>query len=134
MDIRETLKSYFAKQKNILCAYLFGSFASGKENKFSDIDIAVFFDDLTPRKEYSRFILSITDDLSALLDRNIDIAVLNNADSFLKFQVVKKGERIYERPDRRKRDFEARAIIEYFDFLPIRERLEAALISGIKGA
>jgi predicted nucleotidyltransferase len=134
MNIRETVRSYFAQQENILCAYLFGSFAARKENKFSDIDIAVLFDELMPRKEYSRLILSMMDSLSLILDRNVDIVVLNNADSFLKFQVIKKGERIYERPDRRKRDFEAMAVIEYFDFLPVRERLEAAVISGIKGA
>jgi len=134
MSIKEAVRSYFAEQKNVLCVYLFGSAATGKENKFSDIDIAVLFDELTPRKEYSRLILLMMDSLSAVLDRDVDIVVLNSANSFLKFQIIKNGARIYERPDRRKRDFEAIAIIEYFDFLPVREKLEAALISGIKGA
>lgn len=134
MNIKETVRDYFAKQKDALCVYLFGSVAAGKENRFSDVDIAVLFDERTPHEEYSRRVLSMMDELSGLLDKDVDIVVLNAAASFLKFQIIKSGVRIYERPDRRGRDFESAAVIEYFDFFPIRNKLEAALINGIKGA
>ena len=132
MNIREAIRDYFAKQKDVLCVYLFGSVASGKENRFSDVDIAVLFDKRAPREEYSRRVLLMMDELSGLLDKNVDMVALNDAASFLKFQVIKSGERIYESLDRHSRDFESAAIIEYFDFFPIRTRLEAAMISGIK--
>ena len=134
MDIKETIRDYFAKQKDALCVYLFGSVATGKENRFSDVDIAVLFDDRASRDEYSRRVLFMMDELSILLDKNVDIVVLNEASSFLKFQIIKSGVRIYEHPDRHSRDFESAAVIEYFDYLPTRNRLEAAMISGIKGA
>ncbi len=134
MDIKEAVRDYFAKQKDALCVYLFGSVAAGKENKFSDVDIAVLFDDRASHEEYSRRALLMMNEWSGLLDKNVDIVVLNDAASFLKFQIIKSGMRIYERPDRHSRHFESAAIVEYFDFFPIRNRLEAAMISGIKGA
>ncbi len=44
MNIKNTIRNYFSKQKHVLCVYLFGSAITGKENKFSDVDIAVLFD------------------------------------------------------------------------------------------
>ena len=73
------------------------------------------------------------DEISRLIDRNVDIVVLNKASSFLKFQIIQSGTRIYERPDRAEHHFEAYAISEYLDFLPIREQLETALIHRVKG-
>lgn len=132
MEIRKAIKSYVAKEKDILCVYLFGSAASGKENKFSDVDIAILFDNSISRENYSQRALSVMDGLSSVLDRNVDIVILNTANSFLKFRVIKTGVRLYERQGRGSRLFEARSVIEYFDFLPIRERLEKTLIANIR--
>ena len=132
MEIKKAIKSYAKKQKDILCVYLFGSTASGKENKFSDVDIAVLFDDNVGQEEYGQRMLSMMDDLSMELDKNVDIVVLNRANSFLRFKIIKSGIRVYERPDRGSRLFEARSVVEYFDFLPIREMLEKALIANIR--
>jgi hypothetical protein len=132
MEIKKAIKNYMTKESDILCVYLFGSTASGKENKFSDVDIAVLFDDTVGQEKYSQRALSVMDGLSVVLDKNVDIIVLNTANSFLKFRIIKTGTRIYERPDRGSRYFEARSIIEYFDFFPIREMLEKALIANVK--
>jgi len=132
MQIKEMIKSYAEKRKDILCVYLFGSIVSGKQNKFSDVDIAILFDDSVRQEEYSQSGLSLIDALSAVLDKNVDVVILNNANSFLKFRIIKTGIRVYERPNRGSRLFEARSVIEYFDFLPIREMLEKALINNIR--
>lgn len=132
MLIKKTLIDYFIHQKDILCVYLFGSTSAGKENRFSDVDIAVLFAPDVPAKEYSSKSLLLINDLSRLLDKNVDVVVLNKATCFLKFQILQKGSRIYENPKRTRHDFETRAIMEYFDFLPIRKRLETALINHIK--
>jgi len=134
IKVKGALINYFTGQKDILCVYLFGSSATGRENRFSDIDIAVLFSSEVLEKQYTRKSLLIVDDLSRILDKDVDAVVLNKAASFLKFQVIKDGVRIYEHQRRRSRDFEARAIMEYFDFLPVRKKLEAALISSIKEA
>lgn len=134
MDIKDTIRDYFVTKKNVLCVYLFGSVATRKESKFSDVDIAVLFGTDVSQEEYSQKSLSIMDELSRILDRDIDVVVLNKASSFLKFQIIKYGLRIYEHPERTEHGFEARTIVEYLDFLPLRRRLETALINNIKGA
>lgn len=93
--------------------------------------MAVLFTNDVPREEYSHRSLQSVDDLSRMLDKEVDVVALNSADSFLKFQILKNGLRIYERQDRNGRDFEARAMMEYFDFLPVRRRLEEAFVRHI---
>lgn len=132
MALKETITEYFTKQKDTVCVYLFGSTAAGKAHRSSDVDIAVLFGRDVPREEYSGRAILIADELSRQLDKNIDVAVLNSAGSFMKFQVIKNGIRIYEHKERRNREFEARTIAEYFDFLPIRRKMEGALIKHIK--
>ena len=132
MKNKNALKDYFSTQKEILCVYLFGSQARGRVNTYSDIDIAVLFEPNLTQEERTERRLSLMDNLSSILDKDVDVVVLNEASSFLRFQVIKEGRRIYERSDRSEHSFEARAIVEYFDFLPIRRRLETAMLNNIK--
>ncbi|PIP19532.1 MAG: nucleotidyltransferase [Candidatus Omnitrophica bacterium CG23_combo_of_CG06-09_8_20_14_all_41_10] len=132
MKIQEAVKDYFSGQKDVVSVYLFGSTATGKTHSTSDVDIAVFFQSSLPQEEQSSRSLLMMDELSRILDKNIDIVVLNSANSFLKFQIIKSGLRLCEDKERKSRGFEARAIMEYFDFLPIRNRLEEALVNNIK--
>lgn len=76
--------------------------------------------------------LYIMDDLSSILDKNVDVVVMNEASCFLSFQIIKNGVKIHERADRIDHSFEARTIVEYFDFIPVRRRLEEALVNRIK--
>ncbi|MEW5758196.1 MAG: nucleotidyltransferase domain-containing protein [Candidatus Omnitrophota bacterium] len=131
-DIKEKLNGYFSAQRKIKFAYLFGSAASNKTNKFSDIDIAVFLNENISIQEYSDRKLSIMNDLSKIFDKNIDIVILNNANSFLKYQVLKNGVEVYESYKGANRNFKVYAVLEYFDFLFIRRNMEDALIRRIK--
>ncbi len=45
------LRDYISKQEHVRLAYLFGSAATGKAGKLSDIDIAVLLDDLLSKKQ-----------------------------------------------------------------------------------
>lgn len=133
MDIKNVIHQYFSCQKDILCVYLFGSFAKNKDNQFSDIDVAILFNENTAKEQYSTRILSFIDELSKLTNKEIDAVALNSSNTFLKYQIIKEGLRLFE-STRPGRDFEAKAIIEYFDYIPIRKRLEKGLINKIKGA
>jgi len=132
MEIKELVREYFSGQKDVVCAYLFGSTVTGKTHEASDVDIAVLFQPSLPQEEQSSRSLLIMDELSQILSKDIDVVVLNSANSFLKFQVIKNGLRICEDEERKSRGFEARTIMEYFNFLPIKNRLEEALINNIK--
>lgn len=128
------LKGYFSTQKEVLCVYLFGSQAKGKQNNYSDVDIAVLFEPNLTQEERTEKRLSLMDNLSSILNKDVDVVALNDANSFLRFQVIKEGQRIYERSDRDEHNFEANTIVEYFDFLPIRQRLETTMMNNIKRA
>lgn len=130
---KDKIRDYFSHQEKVVCVYLFGSTAKDKENKFSDVDIAVLLDVEADREGYTRRHLFFMDELSRILDKDVDVVVLNEAASFLKFHIIKEGIKVYERTDRVEHNFEARTIVEYLDFLPIRRRLEAALINNIRG-
>lgn len=132
-DVEKVLKNYFVKRKHVLCVYLFGSTAVGRENKFSDVDVAVLFDAEVNQEKFSEESLSIMDDLSSILNKDVDVIILNKSGSFLKYQIFKNGLRVYERWDRVDHSFEVKTIMEYFDFFPVRQRLEKALINCIKG-
>jgi hypothetical protein len=92
----------------------------------------VLFDDRLPPSRYADRQVAIMGAVSGSVGREIDVVVLNRASSFLKFQVIKEGVRIYERHGRIGRAFEARAILEYFDYLPIKTRIENAMIKRMK--
>lgn len=130
--VAKPLQDYFSRQKQVLCVYLFGSQIKGKENIYSDVDIAVLFQPNLTQKERTEKRLSLMDELCSILNKDVDVVILNEASTFLKFQVIKEGEKIYERPDRSEHSFEAKAIVEYFDFLPIRRSLETAMLNNIK--
>lgn len=127
-----TIRNFLKKDAFILAAYLFGSQAAGRADKDSDVDIGVLFDERLPPGRYAGRQLAIADGVSRFAGREADVVVLNRAPSFLKFQILKEGVRIYEKPGRNGRSFEARAVLEYFDYLPIKTQIENALIKRIK--
>ena len=116
----------------MVCLYLFGSIAAKKDNTKSDVDIGILFDGSVPKEQYTGRILNYMDRLSRQLDREIDCVVLNNAATVIKFQIIKNGDRLYERLNRKDHQFEVNAMLEYFDFLPIKNRLEASMLAHIR--
>ncbi len=74
-----------AKKYGLELVLLFGSFANGKAHKNSDLDIAVLGEKNISFEEY----LDLTGELSKIFHKNIDLAVLNEANPLLLFQVSK---------------------------------------------
>lgn len=130
----ESIKKIIKNNSSVLAVYLFGSQARGKSNKYSDIDIAVLFDNKIRREEYTDRQIALMNFLSKSLKRETDVVVLNRAPLFLRYLILKEGKKIYERPGRDEHRFEAMAIVQYFDFLPVKTRIENALLSKIREA
>lgn len=128
------IKAVIKKDNSVLVAYLFGSQIKDKANKYSDIDIAVLFDNKVDKKNYTDKQIALASGLSEALNKEIDIIILNQASLFLKYHILKEGMKIYEKPGRNEHNFEALAIIQYFDFLPIKSRIENGILSKIKEA
>jgi len=80
-----------AKKFQLKLIVIFGSFASGKNREYSDLDIGVlgskdvFFDEQ----------IVLTNELSQIFNKNIDLSVLNRANPLLLFQASKNPILIY---------------------------------------
>ena len=79
------LKSYFQSLEDISFVFLFGSWASGRTFKESDVDIAIYFKD-----EYSfERVKNIWSDLEDLLKKDIDLITLNTAPPLIGYSAIR---------------------------------------------
>lgn len=136
--LKETITNFLDPLPYIRFAYLFGSLASGSAGVLSDIDIAVFFDEtIDGRKEAYGPECQLPPDLEQILGQPVDLAVLNTASVFLRYQVLKKGELLFCRSEKERIRFHEETIRSYLDFLPFRavqnQYLEKRLAQGVFG-
>ncbi|MFH1413078.1 MAG: nucleotidyltransferase domain-containing protein [bacterium] len=82
-----------AKKLQLKLIVIFGSFASGKHRKDSDLDIAVLGSKEVSFNEQ----ISLTNELSLIFNKNIDLSILNRANPLLLFQASKNPILLYGR-------------------------------------
>ena len=93
-EIQTKLTEYFSQKTEIDTVILFGSFAKGKANSHSDIDVAVHSKTPLGYNELS----SIQSDLALLCKREIDLADLSKAEGIFLYQIMTTGIRIKTDP------------------------------------
>ena len=112
-EIVGRIKEYLDKRKEVLFAYIFGSFV--KSDEFSDIDIALYVDgDFSLKYEFE-----IEDDLEAILKIPVDVRVINNAPVSFSYGVLKDGLLIKDNDIRS--DFQVMKFKEYMDYVHLRD-------------
>lgn len=114
-QIMNVLNNYLDADNNILFAYLFGSYAKGKEKESSDIDIAVYLQDIN-KNNYFDYKIKIKLDLEDILKHEIDIVILNFAPPFLKHQVISYGKLLKSNDNKKLNEFKIRSFYEYCDY------------------
>lgn len=113
-EIKSRLSPLF-KRKRLRLVILFGSAASGKTHRGSDIDIAFLF-------EKSVDILELTNTVIRLLHNdNVDVIDLRRASPLLKFSVVKKGKLLFEKNPGKFNEFCSLAFRMYVDTQKLRD-------------
>ncbi len=85
MKIIEELEHFLKNDPNVLFAVIFGSYATKKHKRDSDIDIGIYFAEPPEGLDLLDFIHK----LSELTGRDVDIVVLNRASAFLRHQAMK---------------------------------------------
>ncbi|MEK7448668.1 MAG: nucleotidyltransferase domain-containing protein [Planctomycetota bacterium] len=78
-DLAEKIISRLKQESDIIAAYLFGSAAKNRTTLFSDIDVAVLLNPALPENMFTDFKIDLALRLSRLLDKNVDLVILNNA-------------------------------------------------------
>ena len=104
----------FHKYPDIQAVYLFGSSATGKTHRESDLDLAV-----VPRSHLVRGQkLNILTDLARLGFDNIDLIFLDVDDIVLRYEAVKHNQLIYQSEDFDRGTLYSTVVRQYLDFLP----------------
>jgi len=126
------IKKFLEKEKTILFAYIYGSFAEG--TKFNDIDIAIFFDEKQFPEKNKIFNYSLK--LCSEIENNtgnhyqVEIHPLNLAPLSFRFAVITDGKLLIAREDDSRVDFEVRTRDLYFDFQPHFEYYYRTVVLG----
>ena len=106
------------KKIGVSVVYLFGSKATGKGSRTSDVDIGVV---LRKPIEDTRSSYKILYDLFSAIypSSRLDIVYLQKASLPLQYFAIKDGKIIFEEDPKSTADYENRVINQYLDFRPV---------------
>jgi predicted nucleotidyltransferase len=107
----QDLTPIFRRKKRIAAVYLFGSTATGRDRRGSDLDLAI----VAKRTISGRERLRIEAELSSRLRRDVDLVVFGQAAPLLQHQILKYGSLICENDPAERVRQEVRARAEYLD-------------------
>ena len=115
--LKKTLSIVFQRHKNVLFSYLFGSMAKDEVSPLSDIDIAVYLDNIDPNAIFDMKLSLHADICRALKMNNVDMVILNTLNNdMLIDDIIRHGIVIYDRNTALREYFEIMAIHRAIDF------------------
>jgi predicted nucleotidyltransferase len=106
----------------VIAVYVFGSVATGRDRRDSDLDLAILARHPIP----ARTLYNLARQLEVDLDVDVDLVDVSSASTVLQKEVIEKGRVIFRGDDAAIRDFAARTLSEYGHF---RERIAPILRS-----
>ena len=105
---------FLRSHPEVVFAYLFGSLAKGEPMPLSDVDIAIFVNDVVDFAETKLEILGRLTDI--LQTDEIDLVLLNTANLPLIHNVMKNHKLIVDKKPFERHIFESLMMRKYFDF------------------
>lgn len=128
--LKKRLRGVLERYPSIQAAYLFGSYAEGRQRNDSDIDLGL----VGPRAELQPVKLDILSDLAAEGMDSVDLVLLDGPNSVMRFEAVHHNCLIYAREDFDHGGYFSRTLREYFDLEPYlhiqREALKERILHG----
>ena len=117
-------------------AYLAGSTAGRKiAGTYNDLDIALLLLNAVKANEFFDYQVYFVSELSKALETNeLDIVILNQASLLQRWQVIRTWGLLYQRDQKRRVEYEARAAMEYLEFKKYDEVQSKALAERTRGA
>jgi predicted nucleotidyltransferase len=95
IDCKKITEIILKHQPNCQAIYLFGSFASGQENKNSDVDIALLLPYFEAKKTPSFVMSELLHELSMALGRDVDLVNIRAVSTVFQIQIIDKGKIIF---------------------------------------
>jgi predicted nucleotidyltransferase len=114
---RTALQDALRTDGAVALAYLFGSYAEGRADTASDVDVAVV---RTDEDNALRRVVDLTKTLEAAIDRPVDVTFIavRGTDPRLLGQMLRHGECLFARDEATRVEFETRARSKYLDMKP----------------
>lgn len=103
------------KKYPITVAYIFGSVATDKAGHLSDIDIAILIDNKISKSERFDIRLRMSSKLSSLLNKKVDLVVLNDLPVQISYEIIKNGKVVLCTDKALKVDMEHDILSRYLD-------------------
>ena len=88
--LSKIISDYFSNKDEVVAVYLFGSYASGKNRTFSDIDIGILLNRADPESVNQQKMRYLTE-LSRIIRKDVHPVILNFASEVLMKQIFSKG-------------------------------------------
>jgi len=116
--------------RGVQLAVLFGSFARGRAQDDSDVDVAVVLDpNVTSAEE-----LAFHESLARTTDREVDLVRLEHADVILRNRVAREGVLLFERSPGLFARYSATAALEYLEMEPLLTDARKRFLRRLAGA
>lgn len=116
--LKERIRDVLDTHGEIKVAYLYGSVTKGHENKYSDIDIGLLLSEKFKSSGLYPAKLAREIKTKCALSTDIDVRLLDNRPPIFLHQVLKDGELILSKDEKRRIDFETAATCRYMDIKP----------------
>jgi uncharacterized protein YutE (UPF0331/DUF86 family) len=116
-------------------AYLAGSTAGRKiAGTYNDLDIALLLLKAVKANEFFDYQVYFVSELSKALETaELDVVILNQASLLQRWQVIRTWGLLYQRDQKRRVEYEARAAMEYLEFKKYDEVQSKALAERTRG-
>jgi predicted nucleotidyltransferase len=116
MIIVEKISEVLKRHRNILFAYVYGSFARKEARKDSDIDVAIFLKNSHTIEKDPMFEVKLALEIEKELRKPVDVRILNDKPLIFINQVMKHGKLLFSRDERERISFETKMLDLYLDF------------------
>lgn len=115
-QIKDLLKTVFTNNRQVLFAYLFGSYARNESTPLSDIDIAIYVKD-SAQFSFNDKLAIYADCCRALHLNDVDLIVINQTRNLiLQDEIIRQGELIYLQDKKAYDDYELKTLHLSCDF------------------
>jgi len=121
--LKSQINQYLSGEKEVLFAYVFGSFI--RDAAYRDIDIAVYMKPFPDLVRLGR----MQAELSGLTGKETDLVLLNklpNKNPSFAHNIVSRGELLLNRNPKQHTGYKHRVLLMYFDTAPLREKVDRA--------
>ncbi len=129
-NLTARLKQYFKDKPEVIAVYIFGSQATGKKKRSSDVDVGILLNTKNRATEIEKRNQYMVD-LADILRKEIHPIILNSAGEELMRQIFTKGDCILIKNQKKLSLFKMTMFARIADFGYYRNQMQSGLIRSI---